>query len=327
MKRTGLLLISLFAIPAIFASPAFSQRIVAFTSLGPTYTRGGGIWPTVNPGTNKIYVVDTTASGEIIVVDGTTHAVSTTIPVGTGGSQVRVNSTTNTVYAFNGQSIYVIDGSVDHVVKTIPPVTNDNCLTGIAVDSGANQIIALDPCTKTGYVLDASGNLLKTVSVPLNTMIDYQVNPTNHLLYVVGVSDHEFVVVDLTTGTSTTVSVGNRWPQNVAIDSSLNRFYMADAALASVYVFDGATNALINTFQPPTDPFNVEVNQNTHVISVSDGGQTIYFYHASSLTLDGQVTFPHARSIKAFSVNSTTKRSYVGVLPANALAFIAGPPN
>src|SRR5579863_466933 len=106
MKARVLFLISL----AILATPALSQHIAGFTSLGAVQTKGGNqITAIPNPGTNKIYVSDTTAPGEIIVVNAATRSVSTTIPVGTGGSEIRVNSTTNTIYAFNGQSIYVID--------------------------------------------------------------------------------------------------------------------------------------------------------------------------------------------------------------------------
>jgi DNA-binding beta-propeller fold protein YncE len=324
MKRTGLLLISLFAIPAMLASPAFSQKIVGYATLGAPYTHGFNVWSTPNPRTNKIYVSDVASPGKIIVVNGATRTISSTITAGTYGSEIRVNSTTNKVYAFDGTNIYVIDGSTDQIVATIPPVTNDGCVVAIALDTGLNQIVALDPCSKTGYVLDASGNLLTTVSVPLGTMVDYQVNPTNHNLYVVDDIDHEFVVANLKTGTSTTVSVGNKWPQSVAIDTKLNVFYMADATLNQVYVFDGATNALINQFQPPSGPFVLDVNQKTHVIAISDGGQTVYFYH-SNLTPDGSVSFPTAKKITYISVNPATNRSYVGVMPRNALAFIAMP--
>jgi DNA-binding beta-propeller fold protein YncE len=323
MKFKALLMFSLLA---MLASPAFSQNIAGFTSLGAHQTSGGNqITAIPNPGTNKVYVSDTTAPGEIIVVNAATRSVSSTIPVGSGTSEIRVNSATNTIYAFNGQDIYVIDGSVDQVVNTILPVTSDDCIGGIAVDSGLNLIVALDICSKTGYVLDASGNLQTTVSIPLNYNVDYQINPITHLLYVVDDIDHEFVVANLTTSTSTTISVGSAWPQNIAIDTSLNRIYMDDAVLSSVYVFDGATNAMINSFQPPTDPFNVEVNSTNHVVAVSDGYQHIYFYHGFSLSADGDVKFSYPNSILWFSGNSTTNVWYTGVLPLNSLAFIAGP--
>jgi DNA-binding beta-propeller fold protein YncE len=323
MKARAQLLISLFA---ILATPAFSQYIAGYTSLGAVQTHGGNqIVAISNPGSNKIYVSDTTAPGEIIVVNAPTRSVSATIPVGTGGSEIRVNSATNTIYAFNGQSIYVIDGSVDQVVNVIAPVTNDGCIGGIAVDSGANQIVALDVCSKTGYVMDASGNLLSTVSIPLTNNVDYQINPVTHVLYVVDDIDHEFVVADLTTSTSTTISVGSAWPQNIAIDTSLNRIYMADAVLSSVYVYDGATNTLINTLKPPTDPFNVEVNSTNHIVAVSDGYLHIYFYRGLSLAADGDIKFSYPNSILWFSGNSATNIWYTGVLPLNSLAFIAGP--
>jgi len=327
MKRAALAVF--LVIYALLASPAFSQHILSFTSLGDPFTKGSYITSTVNPTTNKIYVSDVASPSEIIVIDGTTRTISSTIALGLQGAQIVVNSRTNTVYAFTGdQNIYVIDGLTDQVVNALPLPTSDNCIVSIAVDRSANKIIAIDPCTKSGYVLDASGILVKTVSLPLGPFANYtqaEVNPTNHRLYVTDASDHEFAVVDLSAGTTTTVSVPNKWPDTVAVDTSLNLLYMADATLNLVEVFNGATNALIHTFQPPSGPSFVAVNQTTHVISVS-GYQTIYFYNASSLTLDGQVTFPNAKEpFLEFAVNSTRNLLYVGVLPRNALAFVAGP--
>lgn len=316
-------LISLFAIPAMLASTAFSQHILGYTSLGARFTKGSYILPTPNPRTNKIYVSDAASQGQIIVVNGATRTVSSTIAVGTYGAQIVANPNTNTVYAYTGdQNIYVIDGSTDQIVKTIAPVTNDNCVTAIAVDTGTSRLVALDPCSQTGYVLDASGNLRKTVSVPLTNMVDFQINPVTHRLYVLDDIGSQFVVVDLIAGTSTTVNVSGKDPSRVAIDSSLNLLYMADPTFNQVYVFDGATNALINQFQPPSGPDGVAVNHKTHVISVS-GYQTIYFYHAN-LTLDGQVMFSNSNFLD-FSVNSANNQCYVGVLPNNELAFVAAP--
>jgi DNA-binding beta-propeller fold protein YncE len=322
MKRNRFSLISLFAAFALLPCPAFSQKIVGYASLGAAYTHGFNIWSTPNPRTNKIYVSDVASPGEIIVVNGATRTISSTIAAGTNGSQIVVDPNHNKVYAFDGTNIYVIDGSTDLIVQTIPPVTTDGCVTRIDVDNGLNEIVVLDPCSKTGYVLDASGNLLSTVSVPLGLMVDSAVNPLNHNMYVVDDVDHEFVVANIKTGTSITISVGNAWPQSVAVDRTLNVIYMADATLNQVYAYDGSTNTLISQFQPPSGPFVLDVNQKTHVLAISDGGNTVHFYN-SSLTLDGSVTLPG--NISFISVNPASNRAYVGVLPRNALAFIAMP--
>jgi DNA-binding beta-propeller fold protein YncE len=327
MKRLVLSLISSLAVCAMLSSQAFSQHIVGTTSLGSHSTQGE-IFSTPNSATNKIYVTDTTAPGVVTVVDGATRSILTTITVGAGGSQVVADPTTNIMYAMSGQAqtISVIDGSTDTVIATIPPVVGDDCLVGIAIDTRANQLAVLDACTKLAYVLDGSSYaLLSTVSVPLNNMVDYKVNPVTHLLYVVDSIDHEYVVANLTTSTSITINLSTFWPQSVAIDSTLNRVYMADNVLSSLYVFDGATNVLLATIKPPTDPFSVAVNQTNHEIAASDGFETIYFYYPASFALNGQVTLPSPLSILAFSVNSATNEYFVGAFPTNILVFIAGP--
>lgn len=324
MKARVLLLTSLLA---VLASPAFSQKILGYASLGPWQTRGDGqdeIFSTPNPSTNKIYVSDTTVPGVVIVVSGATRKVLTTIPVGPNGSEVVVNPTTNTIYALNGdQSIWVIDGSVDQVIAIIPPVVQDDCLVGMAVDTSANQLVVLDNCAKSGYVLDGSSyQLLSTVPVPAQYMTDSLVNPKNHLLYVVDDIDHEFVVADLTHGTSKTISVPGAYPQSVAIDGTLNRVYMADDVLGEVYVFNALNNALIASFQPFEGPGSVAVNENTHTLAVT-AYKAIYFYHGASLAADGEAQFKE--SFNFFSVNSTTNQYYTGIFPENMLVFVSGP--
>lgn len=329
MKPASPALIVFLAIFAACSTPAFSQHIVGYTSLGPSLTKTGDneIIEVPNPATNKIYVSDTTASGELIVVSGTTHTVSSTVAVGSGTPTVTIDSTSDIIYALGGdQNIYVIDGSDDQVIATIPPVVSDGCLENVVVDSSANKLVVLDPCSKLGYVLDGSSyGLLGTVSMPLTFVFAAAVNPATHLLYVASDVDHEFVVANLTAYTSTTVAVSNAWPQSVAIDTTLNRVYMADDVLSSLYVFDGATNALLTTLKPGLDPFSVCVNQTNHVVSISDGAQRIYFYRGISLTADGVVKFSYPQGILWFSANSANNIYYVGLLPLNSLAFIQGP--
>jgi YVTN family beta-propeller protein len=327
MKHRVLFLISSLILSAALTSPAFSQRILGFTSLGSPANQGQ-IYSAPNTATNKIYVTDTTVPGVVTVVDGATRAILTTITVGAGGSQVVADPTTNVIYAFSGQAqtISVIGGSTDTVIATVPPVVSDDCLTGIAIDTAANQLAVLDPCSKSAYVLDGTTySLLSTISVPVGIMVDYKINPATHLLYVVDSVDHEYVVANLTTATSVTINLSTYWPQSVDIDSTLNRVYMADNVLNSLYVFDGATNAQIATIKPPTDPYSVAVNQTNHEIAVSDGFETLYFYYPYSFALNGKVVFPSPTTILAFSVNSATNQYYVGVFPPNVLAFIQGP--
>src|SRR3974390_1025645 len=141
MKRTALSLIYLFAIPAMLAYPAFSQRIAGYVSLGASDARGTNIESTPNPRTNKIYVSDVASPGEIIVVNGATRAISSTITVGTQGSQIVVDSNNNEAYAFDSTNIYVIDGSTAQIVQTIPPVTTDGSVVALAADRSLNEIV------------------------------------------------------------------------------------------------------------------------------------------------------------------------------------------
>jgi DNA-binding beta-propeller fold protein YncE len=325
MNKTVL---SLLALTTALASPAFSQKIVGYTSLGTYSGHGSYVQNAPNPVTNKIYANSSTGlsyTNTIDVISGTTHKITTSVTANAGVAVLAVNPTTNKIYSMNQDAtITVIDGSVDQVVTTIPALTGDTCINNMVIDDSANKLVVLDECGLTAYVLDGSSYaLLGTVAITLQYGSTAAVNPVTHLLYITGDNDHAYEVIDLTAYTATKVSVSG-YPYSVDVDTTYNRVYIGDDVNEDIYVFDGATNSSLSKTPLAYNAYGLAVNQKTHVLAAYEDNEAIYFFHDLNMTADGQVSFG-PKYIQFLSANSTNNLFYVGVNPSNELAYVQGP--
>lgn len=188
---------------------------IAYTDPNVFVITGGGysaIPVSAQPGsiavdekTNKIYV---TAGNSIVVIDGATNAVVTTItdPNGFAPAAVAVNPTTNTIYVANSQSnnVTAIDGATGSVTATIPVGTSPS---GLDVDS------------QTSFIYVANAGNLQTGDPGNVTVIDGVTHATTTL------TDSKAVN-----------------PIAVAVNSVTNKIYVANSGSDSVTVIDGAHN-------------------------------------------------------------------------------------
>jgi DNA-binding beta-propeller fold protein YncE len=321
-------LLSLLALTLTLASPAFSQKIVGYTSLGTYNGEGTYVLNAPNPVTNKIYANSSTSlayTTTIDVISGTTHKIATTVTANAGVTVLAVNPTTDTIYSLNEDgTVTVIDGSVDQVVATIPAQTSDNCVNNMVIDDSANKLVLIDECSSTAYVLDGSSySVLATVNIILQYAATAAVNPVTHLLYITGDNDNAYAVVDLTAYTATKVSVSG-YPYGVAVDTTYNRIYIGDDVNEILYEFNGAANTQVRTVALAYNAWGLAVNQKTHVLAADESNEGIYFFHDLNLAADGYVFWP-SRYIQNLSVNSTNNLFYIGVSPSNELAYVQGP--
>ena len=144
------------------------------TATFPTLASGSGQGPkaiAVNTVTNKVYAA---FSGEIVVLDGNTNALSY-IPLGpTGGGpiEIGINHTTNKIYvATSVGGLFVIDGA-------------SNAVSSVAIPAGA-LAIAVNPITNKIHVQGSSLTTISgsasdpTVANPLRTTITPLANDTS----------------------------------------------------------------------------------------------------------------------------------------------------
>ncbi len=177
-------------------------NLLSTTSLA---SRPDGI--AVNANSNKIYVITTYPNTSLIVIDGSTNAVVSTItgpnlPYPEG---LAVNATTNTIYVANGQGctcnrLAVINGSSDTVTKSISLGPGP---AAVAVDSKTNFIYVANAgnydFNQTGSVtvIDGATNTTTELTDP-NLTYPYRiaVNPTTNKIYVLSLLSNNVTVID-----------------------------------------------------------------------------------------------------------------------------------
>lgn len=92
-----------------------------------------------NPATNRIYVADRRGAQAVTVIDGETHAILATVPVGLQPFGIGVNPSTNRIYVGRsaGTTVAVIDGATNAVVASIPVGSNP---TSIGVNPNTDRV-------------------------------------------------------------------------------------------------------------------------------------------------------------------------------------------
>ncbi len=175
----------------------------------------GGV--AVDPGTHTVYVANYDPGnhhGRVSVIDGSTRAVTATVPVGAPGdavSEVAVDPGSHTVYVpnlFDG-TVWVIDGSKNTVTATVPVnvpheegsgsdisrVVLGGGPEGVAVDPGSHAIYVTHkgPDNNVGRVsmIDGSTNTV-TASVDAggNHPTAVAVDPGTHTVYTISADSH-----------------------------------------------------------------------------------------------------------------------------------------
>jgi YVTN family beta-propeller protein len=280
----------------------------------------------INLKTNKVYVVNVYPVGTVDVLDGTSHTLLSSIPVGSNPSAVAVNQLTNRIYVTNlsDDTVSVIDGASDTVISTFPV---DDAPVSVAVNSHTNRIYVVNFGSSDLSVIDGVSNqpiaTLKDSNFPL---ADVAVNSQTNLVYV-GILPDNFAVFD---GSSNSLVYTNQLPRgikrpqvgDVQVDSALNRLYIVDRANGQLFVIDGTNGSIITTV-PLGAAFIMAVNAASHGIIVGTG------YDKHLLLID-PVTFAVTRNLPIdFSdgivVNPTTTEIYVSLFYLKTVAVLNAP--
>lgn len=207
-------------------TPESPQALVPSTAGPPTLA--------VNSITNKIYVIQ---GGGVLVIDGKTNSIISTIQLSEGINLIAVNETTNKIYATNHRnfSVSVIDGSNDTVLST---VSLDSCpgncfLTGIGINSSTNKIyLAGEPNNRISslYAIDGSKDNLENKVVifpqPVDDLIDrVLINPNANKIYISDLSGNLSVIDGSTNNLINTLEVGLDSVNDLAFNISTNKIY------------------------------------------------------------------------------------------------------
>ena len=205
----------------------------ALTGTATVATAPMPIAAVANSVTNKIYVSNYIANGQVTMIDGATNS-TTAIPVGSYPYGIDVNMVTNKVYVANSGSntVTVIDGATNSTA-TIPVGINPTC---VAVNPVTNKVYVVN-CSINGTITVIDG---ATDTVTGNIFVGSDPGPAiaidaaNNTIYAIadsifsGNADSPTVCrIDGTTG-DILEALSNRVPEALAVDPVLGNLYVID---------------------------------------------------------------------------------------------------
>jgi gliding motility-associated-like protein len=297
--------------PAIGLAASGTGDIAAFTA---TNTTGSTISATItatptgpSPQPPLLYIPNFDA-GTVSVINATTNALVTTIPVGTNPYNVAVSHDYNRVYIANqgSNSVSVIYMPTNRVIATITgfssvgamAVSQDNLLTYV-LNTASNTVSVISNITYTvvstipvgvhpiGLALSTDGSKLYvtnnngTISI-INTA-DRSVTTTgpivSNLTYISSsklyVADLVFNKIDvINTATNTVMNnipVGSR-PNVIAVSPDGSRLYVANSASNNVAVINTATNTVLTSISVGSAPTGLSISGDGGLLYVANSG-------------------------------------------------------
>ena len=168
--------------------------------------------------TNKIYVAaangkvisDFNPDGDVVVIDGRTDTVTTTIPGGKNPFALALNPVTNRIYVANdangsNATVSVIDGSNDTLVGS--PIRLGNSPNALAVNPVTNKIYVINGNDLS--IIDGASNTIRTTTaLPNNNLTAIAVNPVTNFIYITATQGIGTVIA--VNGATDTLSIRDR---------------------------------------------------------------------------------------------------------------------
>jgi large repetitive protein len=230
----------------------------------------------VDSATDTIYLATSTG---VIVVNGATNTVTTTITTPAPVSAIAVDSATNTVYlaaspTTPGPEIDVISGATNTVTTSI---TVPSGITSIAVDSTTNTVYAAEPTLAQVTVVNGATNAITTnVSTGTGTRPSHlTVDETSDTVWVADENGSVIGIDGATNKIASDFALSGTEPYSLAVNEGSNTIYVADLRNDQVIVLDGTTGTVITDIPVGIYLYGVDVDQSSGLIYASSyGGST-----------------------------------------------------
>lgn len=301
--KVRFLLIALIFLCLILNLSSFcvmAQTVVATINLASESEDGLGASDiAINSETNRIYITNE-INNNVIVIDGETNKIISTISVGNTPTNVTVNSNIDRIYVVNmgSNDISVIDGSTNLVINTIDTTEFEGEICAIVVNPDTNLIYVAksifevfeDTFIREGSIImiDGSTNEIIKIIKTRPELVALHVNPQTNRIYALSTLtpnqpsdefDNKVNVIDgFTNEIISTINVGlAREPSaDVAVNSVTNRIYVSNQFVVSTLdVIDGVTNQVIATVNLSGGPRQIGINHSTNHIYVIEGPNVV----------------------------------------------------
>ncbi len=159
----------------------------------------------VNPLTNKLYVATSGINPQLIVFDGTSSTIMTTVPLANPAADIAIDTVLNKIYISSDTStdVQVIDGQSNSLLTALSMTNMVPCAHTLTVDSLANKLYAA--CFNGISIIDTKTNTIVQQiplidDLPVSHAITSQYFTMDSLLnklYVPLEETHEIAVVSL----------------------------------------------------------------------------------------------------------------------------------
>lgn len=261
----------------------------------------------VNPITNKIYA-SSTASPDIIIIDGKTNVLIHTIPIPNYPTKIVLDPNTNKVYALPAwtRQVIVINGSTDIITKTINWTSSGEPPHSIDINTNTNMIYVAAGA-KGLMVINGSSDTIKKVIPDLGSGY-LLINPTTNLVYYSDSSSQIYKIINGSTNNVIENSYFIPFEFNAVIDTKTNRIYDQLGR-----VIDMNTNKIsfpnIIHDKNVTGVGSVAINQNSDMIYIKPlDSSTISIINGTSNSIIGTIPIDVVYSM---AVNPNTNKLYV----------------
>ncbi len=253
-RRSSLLVVASasalgFLVPASFsASTAQAAPSPGYTASYLAAGTGSPEAVAVNTATDTVYLGD--SAGDLVVIDGTTNSIVTTLTLAGAVSGLAVDSATNTVYAVTaGSEVTVINGATNAVSTTIPAPAGVAPENGIAVDSTTDQVYVTDQVVGSNGAATGGGvfvigggtdTVVSNFSSGGGDPLSIAVDETTNVAWVTNTTGTVTALNATTGATVYSVSVADN-PRSVAVDPATDTVYIASSvAEGGLTVIDGS---------------------------------------------------------------------------------------
>lgn len=239
---------------ALIDGQSLARGDLATRSFSSTYVDVGLTPPHVvfNPAGTTAYATLQSANG-LAVVDVTTNALTTTVPLSSGGFNLIVAPDGQRVYVTTaGGALYVVDATTNTTITTLSVGAAANGLafspdgSVLYVSSrDAGTVVAIDPTTNTITRTYPVGGMPQRLAVAPDGSEFYVANETSGLN-----------VVNVASGAVSSVSFGTA-AYGLGITPDGTQLYVLLPAAGQVRVLDRATRAAVKTISVGGVPRNV----------------------------------------------------------------------
>lgn len=275
----------------------------------------------VNPITNKIYAINIANSrvdSGILVIDGNTDKIITTIVVANATSEITINQKTNTIYLIRSvpdstkpqtNSIVIIDLNKDMIVGSTDLDFGSQFRRELAVNTSNGNIFITSSNNNTVSIFDATVSKLISELVVGNKPNAITLNKNSNFIYVANFSTNTVSVIDAKLNRIVkTINVGIR-PIDIAINDSSNLIYVVNNGSNSISVIDSINNTVIDNIAVGNSPEAIAINSNTNQIYVIDSfGVRVSVIDTTENKIINTIDTSFANAI---TVNQTTNKIYV----------------